>query len=171
MRTTGLLLLLAVLCSAVADAPAIRVHLQFMPSNTETVGEVLAVSETGKLLTSGWQKTGVYQVSAAVLPADLFFYQGPGSDTLYVGSVMAQDTAIQLQFPRPLRRNLLGHYICPKCQKADKTVEIVNSIAPMVRATTTATGATYSDIIGRKKYEDCSNGGARSYCQRDKIRF
>jgi hypothetical protein len=145
--------------------------MQFLSSKTETVGEVLAISAAGKLTTSGWQHNGVYRVSAAATPADLFFYQGPGSDTLYVGSVAAQDTAVRLQFPLKLRKNLLGHYTCPKCRRPDKTVAIVNSEAPLVQTVVTATDTSYTSIIGRKLYEGCINGGSRAYCQRDKIRF
>ncbi|RSK24714.1 hypothetical protein [Hymenobacter metallilatus] len=125
----------------------------------------------GLLSSGGWQKSGVYHLSADAVPADLFFYQGPGSDTLYVGSVAAQDTAVQLRLPLVLRKNLLGHYVCPKCHKSDKTVTIVNSEAPLVRRTITGTDTTYSSIIGRKLYEGCISGGARAHCQRDNIRF
>lgn len=103
---------------------------------------------------------------------DIFLYQGVGTDTLFLGTVIpSQKEIAQFPVPAPLRANMLGHFICPKCHQADRTARIINNIAPRVRTVALAGDTSYSPIIGRKMYDDCVGGGSRGFCSRDNIRF
>ena len=109
---------------------------------------------------------------ATAVKVDLLLYRGLGTDTLFLGTVPADRAALaQVPVPALLRTNLLGHFICPKCRQADKTVRIVNGIAPMVQRIIANGDTSYTNIIDRRMYEGCINAGSRGYCSRDRIRF
>jgi hypothetical protein len=90
---------------------------------------------------------------------DLLIHDFPG-DTLYLGSATAGSGApVRLTYPLKLRKNLLGHWVCPKCKRADETVEMVYG-----------DGIPY-DPASRKLPSGCINTGTRGYCRRDRVHF
>lgn len=132
--------------------------------------EIRAVNNSGQRVVGVADVQEAYVFPAYLVPADLFLYQGLPSDTFYLGSIEAKGSKTKFSFPVELQRNLFGHYVCPKCHRADKTVKIVSSDMVVARTIITAGDTTYTSIRGRKKYEACMSTG-RGYCQRDKIKF
>jgi hypothetical protein len=170
MKRKYLPLLLLLTGSVPKSYPDITVKVAFAPSRWGSGGDVWAVTTAGQWCKGNTRTRPGYVFPISAAPADLFLDKGFG-DTLYIGSVAATDTVIQLHFPLKLQKNAFGHYVCPKCRKADKTVEIVNSLAPQSRMIVTNGDTAYSPIIGRKLYEGCRNQGGRGYCKRDRIKF
>lgn len=132
--------------------------------------EIWAVTSSRQRVAGLVDAQEAYVFPAYLVPADLFLHQELPSDTFYLGSIKAKGTKTEFSFPIELQKNLFGHYVCPKCHRADKTVKIVSSDMVVARTIITAGDTTYTSIRGRKKYEACMSTG-RGYCQRDKIKF
>jgi hypothetical protein len=103
---------------------------------------------------------------------DILLYRGPGSDTLYLGSVVpgSQEPAA-LTVPANVRTNIRGHFVCPKCNRADKTAEIIYGDGLPVRRIVIKGDTTYTSLFGRKMHAGCIDNGTKGYCQRDRILF
>lgn len=109
---------------------------------------------------------------ATAVKVDLLLYRGLGTDTLFLGTVPAgRATLVHVPVPAKLRTNLLGHFICPKCRRADKTARIVNGEAPLTQRIIVNGDTSYTSIIHRRIHEGCINTGSQGYCSRDRIRF
>ena len=98
------------------------------------------------------------ELQSAEQPIDVF-YRGIMMDTLYVGTITASSMENSLTYPVAIRKNTLGHWICPKCRRADKTLEMV-----------------YGDgiplnLASRKRPQGCIFNGTKGYCSRDRIYF
>ena len=171
MKPAIYLLICAATLMPSSSQTELMVRIDFAPSRWGVGGDLIAVDENGKRYFNDLRLTGEYRFTNVMTPADLFLYRGIGADTLYVGTAPRGITELKLTFPLKLTKNLLGHYVCPKCHRSNKTVEIVNTIAPRIRQIIVAGDTSYSSIVGRTMEEGCINGGGRGYCLRDKIRF
>ena len=171
MKAVAYVLACAATLLSINTRPQLAVSINFTPFRSRAGGDLIAIDENGKRHLDNLRLTTEYRFAGITTPADLFLYQGIGTDTLYVGTAPRNITEVKLTFPLELSKNLWGHYVCPKCRRSDKTVEIIYSIAPQVRRIIVAGDTSYSSIIGRKMYEGCLSGGGRGYCKRDKIRF
>ena len=120
-----------------------------------TVG---GTSETQQILAKGPFHFQLCELKSAGQSVDVF-YRGIMADTLYVGTLAGSFSETALTYPVTIRKNFLGYWVCPKCHRADKTLEIV-----------------YGDGIplnmaSRKRPMGCIDSGTRGYCNRDKIYF
>ena len=116
------------------------------------------IGETQQIVAKGPFHFQLCELKNAGQPIDVF-YRGVMADTLYVGTLGASTSETSLTYPITVRKNVLGYWICPKCHRADKTLEMV-----------------YGDgiplnLASRKRPMGCINNGPRGYCGRDKIYF
>jgi hypothetical protein len=87
--------------------------------------------------------------------------RGVMMDTLYLGTITDTTQNVRLAYPIELHKNLAGHWVCPKCHRADKTVEVVYGDGIPINTNPKA----------RKSAAGCIDNGTRGYCHRDQIKF
>jgi hypothetical protein len=141
-------------CAAgnVVTAADMRYGLLIAKPVKSATSNSLVISEKG---TFGFQ---FCELKNGEEPIDVF-YRGVMMDTLYVGTIGASSKENVLTYPVAVRKNVLGYWICPKCRRADKTLEMV-----------------YGDGIplnmaSRKRPQGCIDNGTKGYCSRDRIHF
>lgn len=87
--------------------------------------------------------------------------RGVMMDTLYLGTITDTTQNVRLAYPIELHKNIAGHWVCPKCHRADKTVEVVYGDGIPIN----------SNPKARKSAAGCIDNGTRGYCRRDQIKF
>ena len=115
-------------------------------------------SETQQISVKGPFRFQLCELKTFGQPVDIF-YRGIMADTLYVETITASSIENTLIYPVVVRKNLLGYWICPKCHRADKTLEMVYGDGGPL------------NLASRKRPQGCINNGTRGYCSRDRISF
>lgn len=157
-------------------------HLKRNPKDTSAYVEGIAIIVKGdnKILAKTFtDRHGNFELTFTPEKEKSFdFYcYGLAVDTLLIASVRTfeSDTPdLILYIPGIVKKNFLGHILCPKCNKADKVYKIrYGDALPVTSRQVSENGdTTFSRIVnGHYNAGSCIGGIATYYCDRDKVEF